>query len=143
MIKEREEISIACYCAAQRRSHAKYCHTYRTKAIYAPSIPGWYSFGPAPNHAPLVEIHRVSAANLCSPPPTPFCPIHHPHIPPCPRMALKCFSTASFASKNLSTQFCMHGSSFLSRLLDEMPPVTHFFQHMSVSSWTAGRETGR
>ena len=43
-------------------------------------------------------------------------------------------------SKNLSTQFCIHGSSFLSKLLDEIPPVTHFFQHVSVSSCTARKE---
>lgn len=65
------------------------------------------------------------------------------HIPPCPLITARCFSTASFASKNLSTQFRIQGSSFLSKLLDEMPPVTHFFQQMSVSSWTAGSEERR
>ena len=62
------------------------------------------------------------------------------HIPPCPLITLRCFSTASLASRNRSTQFCTHGSSRRSRLLDEMFPVTHFFQQMSVSSCTAGGE---
>ena len=51
---------------------------------------------------------------------------------PCPRILLKCFKTASFASKNLSTQFCVHDSSFRSNLPDEILPVTHFVQQMSV-----------
>ena len=62
------------------------------------------------------------------------------HIPPCSLITLRCFSTASLASKNLSTQFCIHDPSFLSKPLDEMLPVTHFFQQMSVSSWTARHE---
>lgn len=67
-------------------------------------------------------------------------PTRTPHIPPCPLNALRCFSKASLVSKNRSTQFCIHGSSFLSKLLDEIPPVTHFFQHVSVSSCTARKE---
>lgn len=66
-----------------------------------------------------------------------------PHIPPCPLIALRCFNTASLASKNLSTQFCIHGSSFLSKPLDEMLPVIHFFQHKSVSSCTATSKMSR
>lgn len=87
---------------------------------------------------PGFDSERPCPTATATPTPTPYpSPQPSTHIPPCPLMTLRCFSTASFASKNLSTQFCMHGSSFLSKPLDEMAPVTHFFQQMSVSSCTA------
>ena len=116
-------------------------HIYRTQAIYATSILALVSFLLYPT--PITCPNRSNThgfGNNCLPAanshPLVF-PTRTPHIPPCPLNALRCFSKASLVSKNLSTQFCIHGSSFLSKLLDEMPPVTHFFQHVSVSSCTA------
>lgn len=59
-------------------------------------------------------------------------PMRIPHTPPCPLISSKCFSTASFASKNLSTQFCVQLSSVLSNVPLEIPFVTHFVQQISV-----------
>lgn len=36
-----------------------------------------------------------------------------------------------------STQFCMHGSSLLSSLPEEILPVMHLRKHVSVSEWMA------
>lgn len=67
-----------------------------------------------------------------SPAPTPA----HPYAIS-PLICSKCFSTAVFASRNLSTQFCVHVSSLELSLPPEMPPVMHFVQHVSVRLWIA------
>lgn len=54
-----------------------------------------------------------------------------------PLISSKCFNTAVFASKNLSTQFCVQLSSLLLSLPPEMPPVIHLVQQMSVRLWIA------
>lgn len=66
-----------------------------------------------------------------------FATSRSPHIPPCPLKSFKCLNTASFASKKRSTQFCMHPSSAFSNFPDDILPVTHFVQQMSVRLCTA------
>jgi hypothetical protein len=48
-----------------------------------------------------------------------------------------CFKMRLFASMNRSTQFCMHGSSYLSSLPPEILEVIHLRKHMSVREWIA------
>jgi len=53
----------------------------------------------------------------------------------CPALNVsRCFNTAKFESMNLSTQFCMHVSSLLASLPDDMDPEMHFLKHVSVNS---------
>lgn len=52
-------------------------------------------------------------------------------------IASRCLITAIFPSRKRSTQFCAHDSSPFSSFPLRIDPVTHFFQQMSVSEWTA------
>jgi hypothetical protein len=52
-------------------------------------------------------------------------------------IASNCFNMRLFASMNLSTQFCMQGSSYLSSLPDDGLEVIHLRKHMSVREWIA------
>ena len=54
-----------------------------------------------------------------------------------PLICSKCFNTAIFASKNLSTQFVVQLSSLPLSLPLDILPVMHFVQHMSVRLWIA------
>lgn len=56
---------------------------------------------------------------------------------PVVRICSKCFNTVMFASMNLSTQFCMHGSSDRSSLPEDILPVMHLRKQMSVREWIA------
>jgi hypothetical protein len=55
----------------------------------------------------------------------------------CPRRVSRCFMTAKLASIHLSTQFWAQASSVESSRFDEIFPVTHFFQQVFASEWTA------
>lgn len=52
------------------------------------------------------------------------------------RILSKCRRTVTFASKNRSTQFLTHGSSYRSRGPEEIFE-THFLKHTSVRLWIA------
>lgn len=64
-----------------------------------------------------------------------------PHMAPFVRRDSNCFTMREFASINRSTQFAMHGSSYLSSLLSLILVPTHFLKHMSVRAWIAVQES--
>lgn len=104
------------------------------------------------NHTPIPPHLQLPP----SPPPPPYhlfppltppfpalFPLSFNHcIPPCALKVFKWLITATLESKNLSTQFIVQLSSFLSSFALRMEPVMHFFQQTSVREWTAIGEEG-
>lgn len=99
----------------------------------------------SPNHfkLPLMQIClQVSSPSkpfLPLPAPPPFPPsrgepsLFYMEVLICSR----CLSTVMLASMKRSTQFCMHGSSYLSSLPELILLVMHFLKHVSVRAWIA------
>lgn len=95
-------------------------------------------------HTPYVltvhNIRTMSPLQASAPMSATFCRIAHRYsklIEPLHAYELvlifsSCLSTRLLASINRSTQFCMHGSSYLSSLPPEIFDVMHLRKHMSV-----------
>ncbi len=98
------------------------------KAVQASLIPSLYhEHPPNPSTSPIpLPPHPPNKIFFLKP---------TPYISPLIRS--KCFNTAVFASKNLSTQLAAQLSSFPLIFPLDIPPVMHFVQQMSVRLWIA------